>query len=188
MVGPQLELIHQTHTGPLHPHSPIVCLQEKVLVVEHVGAVIVDNDEIGGAEDNQVDRLQCADHHLVDRAGDEDEQHAVGKIFREVSGGAHLAGLRCGRLVSVHHAGVVQHVVHEGEVGPGLPRAEDGRAGDVEAPCRPVAVHNPVYTVVYPGLVQVEHRDHNAGEQCTDVKNPQKLGENTRSRKVVGKS
>ena len=60
---------------------PVVRLEQKVLVVEQVGAELVDDDQVGRAEDDQVDGLQGGDHHLVDGAGDEDQQHAVGEIL-----------------------------------------------------------------------------------------------------------
>ena len=64
---------------------PVVRLEEKVLVVEQIGAELVDDDQVGCAEDNQVDGLQGGDHHLVDGAGDEDQQHAVGEILQNIS-------------------------------------------------------------------------------------------------------
>ena len=59
-----------------------MCLQQKVLVIEQIGAELVDDDQVGGAQDDQVDGLQGGDHHLVDGAGDEDQQHAVGEILK----------------------------------------------------------------------------------------------------------
>ena len=41
----------------------------------------MDDDQVGCAEDDQVDGLQGGDHHLVDGAGYEDQQHAVGEIL-----------------------------------------------------------------------------------------------------------
>ena len=37
---------------------PVMCLQQEVLVVKEVGAGLVDDDQVGGAEDDQVDRLE----------------------------------------------------------------------------------------------------------------------------------
>ena len=51
------------------------------MVVEQIGAELVDDDQVGCAQDDQVDGLQGGDHHLVDGAGDEDQQHAVGEIL-----------------------------------------------------------------------------------------------------------
>ena len=61
---------------------PVVRLEKKVLVVEQIGAALMDDDQVGCAEDDQVDGLQGGDHHLVDGAGDEDQQHAVGEILK----------------------------------------------------------------------------------------------------------
>ena len=58
-------------------------LEQEVLVVEQVGAELVDDDQVGRAEDDQVDGLQGGDHHLVDSAGYEDQQHAVGEILEK---------------------------------------------------------------------------------------------------------
>ena len=44
----------------------------------------MDDDQVGCAEDNQVDGLQGGDHHLVDSAGYEDQEHAVGEILQEI--------------------------------------------------------------------------------------------------------
>ena len=43
----------------------------------------MDDDQVGRAEDDQVDGLQGGDHHLVDSAGYEDQQHAVGEILEK---------------------------------------------------------------------------------------------------------
>ena len=59
-----------------------MCLEQEVLVVEQVGAGLVDDDQVGGAEDDQVHGLEGRDHHLVDGAGDEDQEHAVGEILK----------------------------------------------------------------------------------------------------------
>ena len=45
----------------------------------------MDDDQVGRAEDDQVHGLQGGDHHLVDGAGDEDQQHAVGEILQNIS-------------------------------------------------------------------------------------------------------
>ena len=37
---------------------PVMCLEKKVLVVEQIGAALVDDDQVGCAEDDQVDGLQ----------------------------------------------------------------------------------------------------------------------------------
>ena len=57
-------------------------LKQEVLVVEHVEALVVDNDKVRGAQDHEEDGLQGGDHHLVDGAGDEDQQHTVGEILK----------------------------------------------------------------------------------------------------------
>ena len=61
---------------------PVVCLEQKVLVVEQVGAALVDDDQVGRAQEDQVDSLQGGDHHLVNGAGYQDQQHAVGEILK----------------------------------------------------------------------------------------------------------
>ena len=64
---------------------PVVRLQQEVLVVKHVVALVVDNDKIRCAEEGEEYGLEGGDHHLVDGAGDEHQQHAVGEVLREVS-------------------------------------------------------------------------------------------------------
>ena len=56
-------------------------LKKEILIIEEIGAALVDDDQVGRAEDDQVDGLQGGDHHLVDSAGYEDEEHAVGEIL-----------------------------------------------------------------------------------------------------------
>ena len=47
----------------------------------------MDDDEVRSAEDREEHGLEGGDHHLVDGAGDEHEQHAVGEVLREVGDG-----------------------------------------------------------------------------------------------------
>lgn len=85
-------------------------LKQEVLVVEHVEALVVDNDEVRGAQDHEEDGLQGGDHHLVDGAGDEDEQHAVGEVLGEVRG---RLGEAAGELGGVLLAAVLEsHARH----------------------------------------------------------------------------
>ena len=52
------------------------------MVVEHVETLIMNNHQVHAAQDDQIHGLQRGDHHLVDGAGDEDQEHAVGEILK----------------------------------------------------------------------------------------------------------
>ena len=57
-------------------------LQQKVLVIKQIVALIVNNDQVGGAQDDQVDSLERWDHHLIHRTGYQHQQHAVGEVLK----------------------------------------------------------------------------------------------------------
>ena len=60
---------------------PVMCLEQEILIVKHVPALVVDDGQICRAEKDQVDGLEGADHHLVHRARDQDQEHAVGEVL-----------------------------------------------------------------------------------------------------------
>ena len=129
-----------------------MCLEKEVLVVKQVGAGLVDDDQVGRAEDDQVHGLQGGDHHLVDGAGDEDEEHAVGEVLGEVSGGGrHLTDSLRLRLVSIHDGDVGQDA---GAV-TGVVRTAELQLGRHVVHLVPPLVHS-VHTLVYPRVVHVE--------------------------------
>ena len=66
-------------------HLPVMGLQKKVLVVKEIWAAFVDNDQVSGAEDDQVDSFESWDHHLVDCTWYEDEKHAVCEVLKNIS-------------------------------------------------------------------------------------------------------
>ena len=142
-----------------------MCLEQEVLVVEQVGAGLVDDDQVGGAEDDQVHGLEGRDHHLVDGAGDEDQEHAVGEVLGEVCGGRrHLTDPLGLRLVPVHDGDVGQDA---GTVAGVVSTAELHLGRHVIHLVLPL-VH-PVHTLVDPGVVHVEHGHHHTGEQGPNI-------------------
>ena len=88
-----------------------MCLQQEVLVVKHVVALVVDNDKIRCAEEGEEHGLEGGDHHLVDGAGDEHQQHAVGEVLREVGDWLELsAGQAPVILAPVLNPHVIHHL------------------------------------------------------------------------------
>ena len=80
------------------------------MVIKEIEALIVDDDKIGGAEDDQVNRLEGRDHHLIDGTGDEDEEHAVGEVLGEVGGWFVFCAAQCAVVLpSVNYSHTRQH-------------------------------------------------------------------------------
>ena len=73
------------------------------MVVKQVEDFEVNNEEVCGTEDKQVDSLESTDHHLVHGAADQDQQHAVGEVLGEVGGGLAISTGSCAIILSTIH-------------------------------------------------------------------------------------